>query len=64
MANQHLLHSIHAAIPVSPSPAPQLPGWKRILLRFDNDPDLLIIALLTGPFKILWSLLTGKSARD
>lgn len=40
----------------------QVRGWQRLWARFDRDPDLLLIELAARPLRLLWSVLTRKSA--
>lgn len=42
------------------NPKAKVVGWKRLVARFDRDPDLLLVALLTGPARLLWSVLRGR----
>lgn len=42
------------------TPRPQVIGWKRLVARYDRDPDLLLVALLTGPARLVWSVLRGR----
>lgn len=49
------------ARPPPPTP-PQVRAWKRLWAKYDRDPDLLLLELLQRPLRLLWSVLTRKSA--
>lgn len=43
-------------------PGARVVAWKRLVARYDRDGDLLLIHLLTGPARLLWSVVRGKRA--
>lgn len=43
-------------------PGQKVIAWKRLMARYDREADLLLVHLLTGPVRILWSIVRGRSA--
>lgn len=40
----------------------RIPGWKRAVAKYSNDPDALLLKLLAAPFLLLWKRLREGGA--